>query len=250
MTPGPEADIAPGGEEADLWRAARQEGSDAARERLFELYLPFARRTARRHFLDQGGDIEFADLYQLACAGLLEAIDHFDPTRGIPFAGYATRRVSGSILDGLAKMSEVREQISFRNRVRHERARSIATADPDSLNASEVIDELIEVALGLALGFMLEGTALYVSEGESDRQVSAYESLAWRDTVRRALAEVAGLPLREQAILRRHYFDGLCFDQIGDLLGISKGRVSQLHRAALLLLRKRLLNGEDFKLRR
>jgi len=237
--------------EAALWEACRTDGSLPARDQLFSNYLPFAQSLARRQFLDRrGGDIEFADLYQLACAGLLEAIDHFDPGRGVPFTGFAARRVTGSIVDGVAKMSEVREQISYRNRMRYERARSMSPGQVEALSPSAALDELIELALGLALGFILEGTALYVSEGQADRQANAYDSLVWRDTLRRALAEVAGLPPREQAILRRHYFDGLGFEQIGDLLGISKGRVSQIHRAALLLLKKRLINFDDFKLRR
>lgn len=245
------ADVPSDHQEAALWSEFRDTGSSAAREALFTAYMPFARKLARRHFLDRDtGDIEFADLLQLAYAGLLEAIDRFDPERGTPFAGYASRRVAGSLRDGIAKMSEVREQISFRNRLRQERARSLVSADPDSLSSTEVMDELIDAALGLALGFMLEGTSLYVARDEADHQPNAYDSLVWRQTQQRARSEISQLPPREQAILVRHYFDGLAFEQIAAVLGISKGRVSQLHRAALLLLKKRLLNSQDFKLRR
>ena len=129
---------APPPDEAALWQAVRSKASPPARERLFSLYSDFAGRIARRHFMDRRtGDIQQDDLRQLAYAGLLEAIDRFDPDRGIPFRGYAARRISGSILDGLAKMSEVREQISFRNRARAERVRSLSlsAADADALSA-------------------------------------------------------------------------------------------------------------------
>jgi len=158
-----------------------------------------------------------------------------------------TRTNHGHVID---VMSEVREQISFRHRVRYERARSMVSADADRLNAAEALDELIDVALGLALGFMLEGTSLYVPENEADRQPSAYDSLAWREIQQRARTEIAALPPRERAIIAHHYFDGLTFERIAAVLGISQGRVSQLHRAALLLLKKRLLNAQDFRLRR
>lgn len=239
------------GEEAALWAEFRSTGSTAAREALFAVYTPFARRLARRHALDRKtGDIEFGDLLQLAYAGLLEAIDRFDPERGAPFAGYASRRVSGSIRDGVAKMSEMREQISFRNRVRYERARSMVSGDVDALSSTEVMDELIDAALGLALGFMLEGTSLYVADQEADPHPNAYDSLVWRETQQRARAEIAMLPPREQFIITRHYLDGMTFEQIAAVLGVSKGRISQLHRAALLLMKKRLLNSQDFRLRR
>ncbi|WP_208866914.1 sigma-70 family RNA polymerase sigma factor [Caulobacter radicis] len=238
-------------EEATLWAAFRGTGSTAAREALFAAYTPFARRLARRHALGRGsGDIEFGDLLQLAYAGLLESIDRFDPERGVPFAGYASRRVTGSIRDGVAKMSELREQLSFRHRVRYERARSMVSADVDALSPTEVLDELIDAALGLALGFMLEGTSLYVAEEEPDHAPNAYDSLVWRETQQRARTEISMLPPREQFIIARHYLDGMAFEQIAEALGLSKGRISQLHRAALMLLKKRLLNSQDFRLRR
>ena len=76
----------------------------------------------------------------------------------MPFRGFAVRRINGSILDGLAKMNEVREQISFRRRVKRERMRSLTPADADALPAGEAMEALIDLAVGLALGFMLEGT--------------------------------------------------------------------------------------------
>ena len=244
---------APPSDEAALWRAVRTQSSPAARESLFTLHRDFARKIARRHFLDsRTGDIEQDDLRQLAYAGLLEAIDRFDPDRGVPFRGVAARRISGSILDGLAKMSEVREQISFRNRARAERARSlsISAAEADALSAGDALALLTEIAAGLALGFMLEDAGLVVSEEQADTRPSAYESLAWKEVVRRVAGEVADLSEREQLIMRRHYADGLTFEQIGPLLGLTKGRVSQLHKAAIVRLRTRLVRTESFSLKR
>ncbi len=241
----------PSDEEAMLWRAFKVDGSMAARERLFGVYFPYARQVARRQFLDRRApDIEFGDLVQLASAGLLQALDHYEPERGAPFRAYASRRITGSILDGVAKMSEVREQISFRNRLRTERARSLAAAEPDKLDAVGALDALTELAVGLALGFMLEDAGFAMGEQEAQVRPTAYDSMAWKETIRRLTDEVAALPEREQLIIRRHYVTGLTFDQIGALLGVTKGRVSQIHRAAIGLLRKRLRRAGEFKLER
>lgn len=238
-------------DEALLWRRFKDEGQDKARETLFTLHYPFARQLARRHFLDRrSGDIEFGDLCQLASAGLLEALDHYDPARGAPFRPYAARRISGSILDGLAKMSEMREQISFRNRLRAERTRSLSTGDGEGMSAGQALEALAELAVGLAVGFMLEDAGLHHGEDAPKARLTAYDSLAWKETVRRMLAEVAALPERERMIIRSHYMDDLGFEQIGAVLGVSKGRVSQLHRAAVTLLRKRLRAAGEFKLER
>lgn len=247
--PAPTSEISP--EEAALWVAFRDGQSTEAREKLFSTYFPFARQVAARHFLDRrSGDIEFADLSQLASAGLLEAIDRYDADFGIPFKRYAARRISGSILDGIAKMSEVRQQVSFRNRIRSERARSLHDVDTTDMPTADAMQMLIDVAVGLALGFMLEGTSLYVADGERDSGANAYESLVWKETMQRILAEVSTLPDREQSIIHRHYLDGLSFEQIGALLGVSKGRISQLHKAAVGLLKKRLLGSGGFRLER
>ncbi len=237
--------------EAVLWRAFKIDGSLAAREQLFASYFPYARQIARRRFLDRRApDIEFGDLVQLASAGLLQALDHYEPERGVPFRAYASRRVTGSILDGVAKMSEVREQISFRNRMRAERTRSLAAAKPDSLDAASAMQALAELAVGLALGFMLEDAGFATGEQEAQARPTAYDSMAWKETVRRLADEVAALPEREQLIIRRHYVTGLTFDQIGALLGVTKGRVSQIHRVAIGQLRKRLNGAGEFKLER
>lgn len=243
--------VEPETEETALWRAYRTERSQAAREALFGFYFPFARKIAMRHFRrNWAGDVEFPDVSQFACAGLLEALDRFDPDRGVPFRAYAARRISGSILDGVSQANEVRGQVSFRKRLRRERAQSLSTADPDSLSQDQALKALVEMAVGLAVGFMLEGTGLYREAEAPDPAADAYESLVWKQAVRRLAAEVEALPPRERSIIHHHYMNGMSFEQIGALLGVSKGRISQLHRAAIGALRSRMTHSDDFKLER
>lgn len=235
--------------EQALWQAYRQSGAQAAREELFSLYFPFAKKIAMRHFhRSWPGDIEFPDIRQLACAGLLEALDHFDSNRGVPFRAYAARRISGSILDGIAQANEMRSQITLRNRVRRERAKSLSVDDPDALSYEDALSTLIDMAVGLAVGFMLDDTSLILDEAAVSRAPDAYESLAWKEMLGRLGAEVEALPPREQSIIRRHYMDGMTFDQIGALMGLTKGRISQLHRQAIGSLRSRIARAGHFNL--
>lgn len=238
-------------EEGMLWAAFKIDGAAEARERLFEHYAGFAAgiasRETRKH---PGGDVEFGDLRQLAHAGLLEAIDRFDPGRGVPFRGFAAHRIAGSIRDGIRQTSELREQLSWRRRVRRDRLRSLAGEPPGDPSLSEAMAELADIAVGLALGFMLEDTGLIETEqgaAVSSARPTGYDSLAWKELVGRLQAELSRLAPREQAILRKHYVGGVGFDQLASLFGVSKGRVSQLHRNALVQLRKRL--GEKGHLR-
>jgi RNA polymerase sigma factor for flagellar operon FliA len=112
------------------------------------------------------------------------------------------------------------------------------------------MEALVDMAVGLALGFMLEGTGLYHDEGEPATQVTAYDSLAWKEMVDRLVAELTRLPERDRLIIRLHYLEDVNFDQIAILLGLTKGRISQLHKSALMLLRKRVSGGGGFRLER
>jgi RNA polymerase sigma factor for flagellar operon FliA len=241
MPPTPEPSGAPDIAEAALWTAFRDQGSAGARERLFGVHAAFARNIARRHHQERSrGDMDLHDLHQLAYTGLLEALDRFDPRLGIPFRPFAAHRISGSIRDGIIKMSEMREQLSWRNRVRRERVQSISGGE-----AREPIEKLTEIVVGLALGFMLEGTGLFVHDegGREDVQGvtrTAYDSLAWKEMTARLGNELRDLPERERIVLQKHYMDSLNFDSVAALMGVSKGRISQMHRMALERLRKRM----------
>jgi RNA polymerase sigma factor for flagellar operon FliA len=244
-------------EEGLLWADFKRRGSSAARERLFSRFVGFARNVARRlHREHSWGDLELADLQQHAYTGLLEALDRYDPDLGTPFRAFASYRISGSIRDGIARTNEMREQISWRRRVRRERVKSLSAPEAETTSVPAApIEKLAEIAAGLALGFMLEGTTLFVEDDAEGGQpihaaATAYDSVVWNETVSRLHEELASLPEREQNILRQHYIGGLSFDQLASLLSISKGRVSQLHRAALESLRKRLRERGYFRITR
>ncbi len=252
VTVQPEAE--PESEEAALWTAFKVEGSLLARERLFSRHAAFARNIARRHHRERSrGDIDPLDVQQLAFAGLLEALDNFDPRQGVPFRPFAAHRISGSVRDGIVRMNEMREQLSWHHRTRRERLQSLSDANADSATTSEAMAKLAEIAVGLALGFMLEGTGLFApgDDGEESARPAAntaYDSLAWSEIVSRLHSELSVLPEREQVILRQHYLNGVGFEDLAVLLGLTKGRVSQLHRAALLQLRKRMSQRGHFRL--
>ncbi|QNA82940.1 sigma-70 family RNA polymerase sigma factor [Sphingomonas sp. So64.6b] len=226
--------IDPVRQEASLWRRYRFEDDLRCRETLFNRYFSLARAVAARLFrqrmttrLDRG------DFDQFACEGLLHALDRYDPLRGVPFSAYARRRIAGNVADGIATMSEIDAQLSHRHRIEQERLRSIVSEGGDA------IASLSDLVVGLALGLMLEGTGL-IDQAAADTRPNAYDSLAWRESQAILVGEVSVLPDKEQVVIRQHYDHGLPFTQIAELMGLSRGRVSQLHHAALGRLRKRL----------
>lgn len=223
--------------EASLWRRLRFEDETGCRETLFNRYVPLARAIAAAKFHQRRAAADRGDFEHFAYEGLLQAIDRFDPLLGVPFSAYARRRIVGSIADGIARMTEVNAQISQRRRLEQERMRSLAPSAAAA--ADDPLSALSELAVGLALGLMLEGTSLMAANG-ADTRPTAYESLEWREMQARLAAEVQKLPEKEAVIVRQHYHNGLSLAQIAELLDLSRGRISQLHRSALERLRKRI----------
>src|SRR5262245_16795633 len=80
--------------EARLWRRFRKNGDRNAREELIVGYLPFAKRLALRY---RSASESFDDLQQVANLGLLNAVDRFDPERGIPFTAFASPTILGEL---------------------------------------------------------------------------------------------------------------------------------------------------------
>ncbi|TKC89451.1 sigma-70 family RNA polymerase sigma factor [Trinickia terrae] len=245
--------------ESEMWRALREARDPDLREAVFVRYLPYARAVAAQLYAGRHrDDVEFKDFQQLSCIGLLESIDRFDPDRGVAFETFCTQRLKGSILSGVKKLTDGQEQISFTRRVRRERIASLKLSPEegedkrrDALKSggTDTLQMLGALAAGLAIGFMLDDTGMVASPDESPAPYgTAYHGVAWRQTKERLIAAVGLLPERTRKIIHYHYFHGLCFEQIGDILGISKGRISQLHRAALAELRERLGDSQQMHL--
>lgn len=234
-----------------LWLELSRNPTGPARHRIFEAYLPFSRRIAARIRKERrGADLDLDDLRQHAAEGLLQAIDRFDVSRGSPFEAFASRRIAGCVIDGISASSEVRRQYAFRNRVRAERTRSFLPDDADRLSTPDALQALADLAVSLAIGFMLDEAAISSSGERQAEGPSAYESVAWSETVQKMISALQSLPDQERTVVRLHYLEGLEFARIADTLSLSRGRVSQIHSAALERLRKRLPRSEQLLLQR
>lgn len=229
-----------------LWHRLRSHADAAAREKLLALHLPYARVVAATYYGRRYHDeIEFGDYHQLASIGLLEAMDRFDPDRGAQFRTFAARRMHGAILNGLERLTEKQQQISARQRMRSERAESLkeialdrtgARAGAAPKGAEQLMKYVAEVGLGLALSWLLEGTAM-VDDPDRAESIPFYRSTEVRQLRERLVALVDALPPQERTVIRSHYLQELPFEQVAKTLKLTKGRVSQIHKQALLRLR-------------
>ena len=232
-------------EEARLWSAWRVHGDLKARARLIELHIEFARIVAARLYARRFSDeVEFDEYLQMARVALIESIDRYEAGGEATFRTFASHRVHGAVLSGLEAMTERARQIALKRRTERERLESLR--QDQAAAAGDPFSDLASLAVGLAIGFMLEDVGAY-REDEAAYPDNAYSALALRQAQRRLSDLVNKLPQREAHIVRQHYFLHVPFEQIAVELKLTKGRVSQLHKRAIETMHEGL-RGEGIDL--
>lgn len=233
-------------DELALWDRWRDHGDEQARAHLLEIHLPYARVVAASYFRKRfHNEIEFEEYHQLSAVGLIEAMERFDPAAGAQFRTFAARRMHGSILDGLERLTEKQQQISARQRLEAQRQASIKQMAAEGRSsagarpAEQVLHYVAEAGLAFALAWILDGTGMITADDRSET-VPFYRSVEMRELRQRILELVQGLPAQEKKVIYYHYLQEEPFDEIAILLGVSRSRVSQLHRHALGRLKETL----------
>ncbi len=234
----------------------------ALRDRLIVNYAPLVKYVAGRLGSGLPAHVEEADLVSYGLLGLMSAIDRYDPERDIKFETYAIARIRGSIIDELRTLDWVPRSVRSRareiERAIRELEASLARAPTDEEIAEKVgitTDELEESLIDISRTSIAALDELWSTSSEGD-QVSLLDTLedpgsirpadALDETeMREALAEaISRLPEREKLVVTLYYYEELTLREIGEVLGVTESRVSQLHTKAILRLRSRL-HGAD-----
>jgi RNA polymerase sigma factor FliA len=218
----------------------------------FESGLDLVDAIARRIAREVGPSAELADLVSYGREGLLDAARKFDPSRGVPFRGYASFRVRGAIIDG------VRQSARLPRRA-HERLNGLAAANRVSEGACEdtfgarppgatpadaeraLGEHLAAMATAVAVGLL--ATTAYNDEGERvsvATEVTPEEAFGRAELLEVVKQAISELPAEEQTLVRRHYLEGERFDHVAAELGLSKSWASRLHTRAIKRLTEKL----------
>lgn len=220
---------------AELWESLRSSGDPQIRERLILRYADFARAIAAGVYSKRSGSsTPFEEYLQYARVGLMEAVDRYDARRGASFETFSAYRIRGAILSGLAHDTELAAQRSFWRTRMADREESLAQAalrEPQSAT----FEDFVRLAAGLAIGFMLEAPDAEPADDTPEANPYLATELAQSRARLRKLVE--GLPEREREIMRQHYHENREFREIAARLGVTKGRVSQLHSKAIERIR-------------
>ena len=209
---GPERGLTAGAATRTVRAPPRGEGWD-----LDECYVPLATRIAHGMNVPVGAVAGPDDLESAALIGLIDAVDRFQPERGVPFEGYASLRIRGAVLDEVRRVDELGRADRRRQR------EAAAQGEEGSYQRTVSLDELIENG--------------YHGGAEQDELAERYEAEDLRMRVRSAMA---CLPPRQREVLERYYGQSLTLRETGARMGISEARACQLHGRAIQNLRREL----------
>ena len=244
-----------------LWREYKRTKDQAIRDRLILTYAPLVKYVAGRLGSGLPAHVDENDLNSYGLLGLIGAIERFDPDRDIKFETYAIARIKGSIIDELRAMDWVPRSVRSRardiERAIAELERKLMRAPTDEEIAEKLgittddlddslseigrssiaaLDELWTISSGAG-----GGDQVALIDTIEDTQGPEPQSELAQTELKEALGEaIARLPEREKLVVTLYYYEELTLREIGEVLGVTESRVSQLHTKAILRLKARL----------
>jgi RNA polymerase sigma factor for flagellar operon FliA len=243
----------------ELWRRYKEDGDEKARERLVVAYSPLVKFIAGRMASGLPSHVEESDLISYGLLGLIGAIERFDMEREIKFETFAVARVKGAIIDELRSLDWVPRSVRARARD-IEKAHSAleakyqrAPTDEEMADKLEMsVDEFREALLQIANSSVLALDDLWTfADPEGGSQISVLDTIqdpggidpeaeAQTSELKDRLAEaIESLSERERLVIALYYYENLTLREIGEVLGVTESRVSQLHTKAVIGLRSR-----------
>lgn len=242
-----------------LWREFKATRSEDSRERLILHFAPLVKYVAGRVSVGLPATIEQADLVSYGIFGLIDAIEKFDPDRGIKFETYAINRIRGAIIDELRAIDWIPRSVRFKarevERALGELEGRLLRPPSDAELADELgvsLDDLQDTLNQINLVSVVALDELLSVGGEKGEAVSLVDTLAdtraadpvtsfESEETRHLLAQAINvLPERERLVITLYYYEGLTLGQIGAVLGVTESRVCQMHTKAVLQLRSRM----------
>ncbi len=225
-------------------------GPGASRQEAVLSHLPLVRRIAGRMALLFDGR-ERDDLIGYGVLGLMDALDRFDPARGVRFESFAAERIRGAILDGVRAWDQVppgwrrraRDLERASQRLAQELGRS--PTDPELAQACHISVEALEDRYREVgrLAVLSLDAVLYDRESEPvdpDEDVSPEERLGHKEATRMLAQALEILTEQERTVVGLFYGEELTTTDVARVMGLSVSRISQIHHRAIFRLRGRL----------
>jgi RNA polymerase sigma factor for flagellar operon FliA len=248
----------------ELWRRCKEDGDERARERLVVAYSPLVKYVAGRMAAGLPSHVDEADLISYGLIGLIGSIERYDLDRDIKFETFAVSRIKGAIIDELRSLDWVPRSVRSKARdvekTHSQLENRLGRAPTEEEMAQKLgvgVDDFRNTLLEIANSSVLALDDLWTVSDPEGGQVSLLDTIRDPhavdpeeaiDTVelKDRLAEaIESLPDRERLVIALYYYENLTLREIGEVLGVTESRVSQLHTKAVLGMRSHLQTAGD-----
>jgi RNA polymerase sigma factor for flagellar operon FliA len=230
---------------------------NATREECLQRYLPLVRYVVERVASGIPRHVDHEDLVSAGVLGLLNAYDKFDSGKGTKFETYAVWRIRGAVLDQLRSLDWASRSTRRMGREMESCARALdqklgrTATDPEIAGAMKLkladYYRLMDKVRGSALVSLdetrhgEEGDTLGLAELlEDPRTPDVLANIEQEETKSFLHATLNRLPEQERLVMALYYYEQMTLREIGEALGISESRVSQIHTRAVERLRGRV----------
>ncbi len=240
---------------AEVWNGFFELRDEFHRNLLMENYLPLVKYTADRIYAKLPDKVELDDLFSAGIFGLMDALDAFDPERGVKFETYCTPRIRGSILDELRSMDWVPRLVRARA---HQLERALRTLEAHLGRMPTETEIAAEMNLDMnnfhrlqkdavATGIVSLSNKFNDSDGEKDiREIDIIEDQKSQNPLlevqKRDLKGLLtkGLTRAERLIIILYYYEEMTMKEIGATLDLSESRDSQMHSSIIARLKAQM----------
>lgn len=243
----------------ELWERYCETHDADAREQLIIYYFPLVKRVVGRLGIPETATLEYQDLVSHGVTGLLEALDRYDPSRGIAFETFASQRIRGSVLDVLRKHDYASRSVR-RRAAEIERTIAELRAELNRIPTDEEIAQRLEMDLETYRDVLDQANIVFLSLdgpfaspageggdmvlGETLEDTSMHDVTAQieeRDLHQELVNAIGELPEREQLVLSLYYYEELTIREVAEVMNLSPSRISQLMARSIMTLRARLI---------
>jgi len=227
-------------------------GDSTNYDELMTQYAPLVKRIAYHMMGRLPSNVQLDDMVQAGMIGLFEALKGYDMSRGASFETYARIRVRGAMIDEVRRGDWTPRSVYRKSRQLSEAIRKVEDREGRDAKDSEIAEllnmdmqeysNLVKDAAGCQV-FSYEditSTGGHREELSNAQMQGPYLELQEEDFKRGLVDKIAGLPERERLVMALYYDEEFNLREIGEILGVSEGRVCQIHGQALVRLRARM----------
>lgn len=248
-----------------VWRAyksVREESGVAINWELIEQYLPLVKGIVARMGIYFNSHIDMEDIYSVGVAGLISAVQRFDPVKSKSFTAYAAMRIRGAILDELrridwmprtvrASAKKLRKTIEDLEHSLQRAATEVEIRQALGLSEGEY-NKLLDQVRPLSFVAMDDSPARNSEEGVpmheriSDlNEMNAREKTESKEVVQKIRERIETLPELPKKVLSMYYFEGMRLAEIAAIFKLTEARICQIHTQTVLSLRSYLESVHD-----